>query len=192
MGSQGLTGAAGHLHAVTFYESPESLSRIVAQFLGDGLAQGQPALMIATPEHRAAIRSALGELHFDADAAQASGDLLMLDAANTLTGFMGDGMPNAELFNQIATNALTGLCRGRKNCTVRAYGEMVDVLWKQGHDAAAIRVEMMWNRLATTHDFALLCGYAMGNFYKDAGRSAIRHQHTHVVSDHGRFLPAMR
>jgi 4-alpha-glucanotransferase len=26
---------------------------------------------------------------------------------------------------------------------------------------------MLWNRLANTHDFSLLCGYAMGNFYKE-------------------------
>ena len=47
-----------------------------------------------------------------------------------------------------------------------AYGEMVDVLWKAGQDVAAIRLEMLWNKLAAMHDFALLCGYAMGNFYK--------------------------
>jgi hypothetical protein len=30
------------------------------------------------------------------------------------------------------------------------------------------QVEMLWNRLANIHDFSLLCGYSMGNFYKDA------------------------
>jgi len=187
-----VSASAGHFHAVKFYDSPASLSRIVAQFLGEGLSHGQPALIIATPEHRGAIVSALAELHFDAEAAQASGDLLVLDAAETLAAFMIDGMPDAERFQELASSALGTLCAGRQDCTVRAYGEMVDVLWKQGHDAAAIRLEMMWNKLANTHDFALLCGYAMGSFYKDAGRSAIHHQHTHVITDHGTFLPAIR
>ena len=69
---------------------------------------------------------------------------------------------------------------------------MVDVLWKQGQEAAAIRLEMLWNKLAMTHDFSLLCGYAMGNFYRDAGRAAIHHQHTHVLGDAGRLAPAAR
>lgn len=73
------------------------------------------------------------------------------------------------------------LCRGKKDRGIRAYGEMVDVLWKAGQEVAAIRVEMIWNELAATHDFALLCGYSMGSFYKDASLSQISQQHSHVV-----------
>ncbi|MGH8605920.1 MAG: hypothetical protein ACREX9_00365 [Gammaproteobacteria bacterium] len=59
-------------------------------------------------------------------------------------------------------------CRGRANCTVRIYGQMVDILWKDGQQEAAIRLEMLWNQLANAKAFSLMCGYAMGNFYKDA------------------------
>ena len=66
---------------------------------------------------------------------------------------------------------------------VRAYGEMVDVLWKQGREDAAIRLEILWNKLAHTYGFALLCGYSMGNFYKQAERfQEVCRQHTHVLS----------
>jgi hypothetical protein len=59
-------------------------------------------------------------------------------------------------------------CGGRPNCTVRIYGQMVDVLWKNGQQEAAIRLETLWNQLANTQAFSLLCGYAMGQFYTDA------------------------
>jgi hypothetical protein len=36
-----------------------------------------------------------------------------------------------------------------------------------------------------THAFALLCGYSMGNFYKDAAQKDICQHHTHIVSDFG-------
>jgi hypothetical protein len=62
---------------------------------------------------------------------------------------------------------------------------MVDVLWQAGQTAAAIRLEMLWNQLAQTHSFALLCGYSMGHFYKDVGQQEVRQQHTHLVSDSG-------
>jgi hypothetical protein len=63
--------------------------------------------------------------------------------------------------------------------------DAVDVLWQASRTAAAIRLEMLWNQLAQTHLFALLCGYSMGHFYKDVGQQEVRQQHTHLVSDSG-------
>ena len=182
------TNHAGHFHAVKFYENRESLSRIVAEFLGEGLITLQPALVVATPEHRASILNDLRARHFDVDGLQAAGDLLMLDAAESLASFMVDGMPDPDRFQASATDAIDRVCRDRKGCTIRAYGEMVDVLWKDGQRVAAVRLEMLWNKLAMTHDFSLLCGYAMGNFYKDASLAEICQQHSHVLSAHGEFV----
>ena len=50
---------------------------------------------------------------------------------------------------------------------------------------AAIRLEMLWNELANTHSFSLLCGYSMGHFYKDTGQHDICRQHTHQITDSG-------
>jgi hypothetical protein len=72
---------------------------------------------------------------------------------------------------------------GRPRTVVRAYGEMVDVLWQTGHPDAAIRLEMLWNKLALSRGFALLCGYSMGNFYKKAEQfQAVCDLHTHVMA----------
>ena len=65
---------------------------------------------------------------------------------------------------------------------------MVDLLWQDGQQQAAIQLEMLWNQLAAREDFALLCGYAMGTFYKTATLDAVRAQHTHIVADNGRAL----
>jgi hypothetical protein len=62
---------------------------------------------------------------------------------------------------------------------------MVDVLWKGGHTVAATRLEMLWNKLAATHDFSLVCGYSMGNFYKDAAIEEICSHHSHILSGTG-------
>ena len=182
--------AAGQFHAVRFYDTKESLCRIVAEFLGEGFVTGQPGLVIATPEHCAGIVAELRARHFDVDGMQTAGDLLLLDAEKTMSAFMVDGMPDAELFKAKATEAISQVSRGRTDCTIRAYGEMVDLLWKNGHSVAAVRLEMLWNKLAMTHDFSLLCGYAMGNFYKDASINEICQQHTHVVGAGGEVAPS--
>jgi signal transduction histidine kinase/ActR/RegA family two-component response regulator len=66
----------------------------------------------------------------------------------------------------------------------RAYGELVDVLWRRGDRDAALRIEELWNEMARTHHFALLCGYAMGPFCGTTGSvgyEAVCATHTHVV-----------
>jgi hypothetical protein len=66
---------------------------------------------------------------------------------------------------------------------------MVDLLWKDGLEAAAIRLETLWNELANTHDFKLLCGYSMGNFYKGAALEEIKGYHSHLTSESGEHAP---
>jgi hypothetical protein len=175
----------GHFHAVRFYDSEVSLCRVVAGFLREGLALGQPSLILATPEHSLGIIAELRAREVDVKQLQASSDLVVLDAAETMAAFMVDGKPDAEKFEAAATAAIERARRGRAGRTIRAYGEMVDVLWKEGHDVAAIQVEMLWNRLARNNEFSLLCGYAMGSFYKDASVVDVCRQHTHLVSADG-------
>lgn len=40
-----------------------------------------------------------------------------------------------------------------------------------------------------THPFSLLCGYAIGNFYKDAGMREICEQHSHVIPSDSKLPP---
>lgn len=176
---------SGHFHAVRFYESPEALSRIVADFLGEGLGAGLPGIVIATPEHTMNIQEQLRARGFDLERLKETGDLTLRDASEELARFMVDGMPNPELFRNAMIPVIESVSRRRPNCVVRAYGEMVDVLWKAGHTIAATRLEMLWNELAQTHDFSLLCGYAMGSFYKDVAVEAICAEHTHLIAASG-------
>jgi hypothetical protein len=111
----------------------------------------------ATPEHRVGTDAEFLARNINLDTVVTAGNIARLDAAEMLATFMVDGMPDADLFFSRTTREIGSLLTGRKDCTIRVYGEMVDVLWKNGQHAAAIRLEMFWNKLATTHDFALLC-----------------------------------
>ncbi len=50
---------------------------------------------------------------------------------------------------------------------VRAYGEMVALLWDDGLVNAAIQLEAMWNELGRAHSFSLFCGYPAGSVTRD-------------------------
>jgi hypothetical protein len=172
----------GH-HAVQFYGSDESLFTTVAAFLAEGLVLGQPALVIATRAHSAAIVDHLCNRLIDCERAVRDGDLMLLDAEATLDLFLVNNKPDPELFAANVGRLVEQAVNGRRGTMVRAYGEMVDVLWKQGRSEAAIALEILWNKLALKHDFALLCGYAMGSFYKQTRQlEEVIAQHSHVIA----------
>jgi hypothetical protein len=177
-----------HHHAVKFYGTDDSLFTTVAGFLAEGLIARQSAIIIATVSHRAAIVEHLCGRLIDCAAAIRRGDLLLLDAEDTLGLFMVNGMPDKELFEQSVGKIVQQTLTGRPGI-MRAYGEMVDVLWKQGQTDAAIALEILWNRLAHKHNFALLCGYAMGSFYKQSKHfDAVCSQHSHVIGDNSNVV----
>ena len=190
MGPTAARSSHAHHHAVQFYSTDQSLIRTVAAFLCEGLAAGQPALVIATPVHRVAIAEALMRSGCDPRQALRTGDLIVLDAEATLDLFMVDDAPDAALFEKNVGRLVEQALNGRDTVAVRAYGEMVDVLWKQGRAESAIQLEILWNKLALKYSFALLCGYAMGCFYKQPQRlDEVIAQHTTVIPHDTNIVP---
>ena len=172
-----------HHHAVQFYGDDDSLFTTVAGFLSQGFVDGHPAIVIATAPHRTAILKYLRARLIDVDKAQKVGSLIVLDAQATLDQFMVGETPDQNRFDQSVGKLIERVLQGRDGVLIRAYGEMVDVLWKQGRPDAAIRLEVLWNKLAQRYGFALLCGYSIGNFYKETkGFEAICREHTHIVA----------
>jgi KaiC/GvpD/RAD55 family RecA-like ATPase len=182
-----------HQHAVQFYGDEGALFTTVAGFLSEGLVAGQPAVLIATESHTTAILEHLSARFIDVERAKHIGDLIVLDADNTLATFMKDDEPDSTCFKHHVGDVIAQALGGRVRTPVRAYGEMVDVLWKQDKPEAAIKLEILWNELATTHLFSLLCGYSMGNFYKQTQQfEAVCAQHTHVFKAEETVVPFER
>jgi PAS domain S-box-containing protein len=176
--------AHAHHHAVQFYDDETFLSNVVCEFLGRGLTSGQPAVVIGTPAHRTAFENGLAANGFDSARAHNDGRLLMLDARQTLSKFMDGVLPDARRFRAVIGSVIEKALADRPDGSVWAYGEMVDLLWKDGNVEGAVRLEELWNELATTYAFSLLCAYSMSNFCRasDADRFAtICAQHTQVT-----------
>src|SRR5689334_22034725 len=91
------TGSSGS-HAVQFYESDSYLTATVASFLAAGLAEGRPAIVVATEQHRREIGSELRKRGFDLAYLQREHQLVMADARGTLERFMVGGAPDDAHF----------------------------------------------------------------------------------------------
>ena len=67
----------------------------------------------------------------------------MLDAEDALATFMIEDYPDPVCFKRAIGDVITQALGGRTRTTLRAYGEMVDVLWKRGKEDAAIKLEIL-------------------------------------------------
>ncbi len=180
-------GVRAHYHIVQFYEDHDFLCRAVADFLADGLKARGPIIVFASEANREALRERLSQHGIDVQRACASGQAVLLDARETLDRFMGDDLPDASLFRQHVGSVV----EQRSNASrlrVRVYGEMVDLLSKDGHRDAAIRFEELWNDFARAHRLSRLCAYAIDHFRTGADSAAFQRLcelHTRVVPTEG-------
>jgi hypothetical protein len=165
-------------HGVHFYRTSAELSEAVVDFLGRGVAAREPVLIIATASHRRRFTTSLLKQQRTIEDSIGGGSVTLLDAETTLQRFMVNGLPDASRFRAAMAPVLHRAAKRRRNQTIRAYGEMVDVLWQQGRFDAAVQLELLWNELATTHRFSLLCGYAGGHCGTTTSREMLRSLHT--------------
>ncbi|MDQ3962474.1 MAG: MEDS domain-containing protein [Actinomycetota bacterium] len=163
--SQLLRPIGSTTHELQLYETDEYLVSSVTDFIEDGLAAGEAGVVIATTQHAIAVEDNLRRRGLDVDSPKADGRYVTLDAAETLSSILVDGAPNPDRFDEVVG---TTLARAASTGTgVRAFGELVALLWANDDIAGALRLEELWNDLATRQPFKLLCGYPLRAFDKD-------------------------
>ncbi|MEA2718935.1 MAG: hypothetical protein QOJ39_799 [Candidatus Eremiobacteraeota bacterium] len=172
-------------HLVLMYGCDSSaLTRGVAAYLADGLRRGEAEVVIATRSHADAFVAELERLHADPHAALRDGRLAVFDAHETLARFMVDGQPDWILFEQ-CIGAILASARATGTGGLRAYGEMVGVLWEAGRFTAAIRLEGFWNTLLAMHrGVKLFCAYPVdvcSDAFTSADLGAVMCAHTHLL-----------
>jgi hypothetical protein len=172
-------------HIAQFYQNEEELLDTLTAFVGKGVKSGESTIVIATQEHLRALRRQL--LEFDADMTRAllEDRYIAIDANVALTSFMVNDLPDETLFAEFARNLLRrASVQSRK---VRAFGEMVALLWARGNHEATVRLEQLWERFSQTHEISILCSYPLSAFPAEgaadssAAVSQIRAAHTRVI-----------
>jgi hypothetical protein len=171
-------------HLVQIYEHSSALLDSLDGFVGDGLQAGDSTIVIATANHRDALEARLQARGIDVGAARSKDQYIPLDAAGTLSTFMVGRWPDDDLFNEAVTDLLARARRGGRR--VRAFGEMVAVLWARGDQAATVRLEHLWQRLCEAEGFSLFCAYPKVGFTQDASDSIseLCAEHSRVIAGH--------
>jgi hypothetical protein len=149
-------------HFVQIYETDDTFLDTLSGFVGGGLKTGDAAIVIATPEHRDALDSRLVLMGIDVASAKSNNLFVSLDAQETLDQFMREGWPDEQKFADVVRGILCSA--GAESRKVRAFGEMVALLWAQGFCAATVRLEHLWQQLCQRESFALFCAYPKSGF----------------------------
>ena len=176
MGSRGFDAFWAELgpcsHVVEIYEDEGSFLANLTEFVAGGLTTGEAAVIIATPQHRDGLRSRLAAMGFDVDAAAQSDQLILLDAEETIARFMMNDWPQDFLFHKVIGEVLgRAVGPGRK---VRAFGEMVALMWAKGLCGPTVKLEHLWTDLCRKLDFSLFCAYPKIGFTVDPATDMAR------------------
>jgi hypothetical protein len=171
-------------HLVQLYGKDDRLlARNIGRFMAEGLRRGDGLLAIASPEHSGSLARQLRQ-EPGYSKAVLEGRLVFLDAQATLDRLMVAGQPDRELFDSVIGDALAGVQARAGHTGIRAYGEMVGILWRAGQRAAADRLEEYWNSLLRSSNIRLFCAYPIdvfGEEFQVEHVDALLCAHTHMV-----------
>ncbi|HMK03424.1 MAG TPA: MEDS domain-containing protein [Ferruginibacter sp.] len=152
-------------HVVQIYENDKTFLDSLEGFIGSGLLAEDSVIIIATAEHIRNMHTRLKSQGFDIDFLIAQDQYIALDASETLSKFMVNNWPDEKLFFQLITAILKRAQQGNRK--VRAFGEMVAILWQQGLNGATVQLENLWNELHKKDQFSLFCAYPKVGFTQD-------------------------
>ena len=159
-----LDGTASAGHAVLVYRDAGELAAAVAAFASAGLDAGEPTLVVTTQAHWARIEEALAVLGWDEARARRSDLLLYVDAEATLADLLENGRPTTPGFEPAIAALLDRLDGRSRRRRLRVFGEMVDLLTRQGAAEEARALEELWNELAEQRRMLVLCSYQLDVF----------------------------
>lgn len=171
-------------HLVQFYDTDAFLVDFLSEFTGTGLREGDVSIIIATKAHRDSLEERLQANGLDLAAARVSGAYISLDASETLSKIMVDGLVAPGRFAEVVGGLIIHAALTKRR--VRVFGEMVTLLCEDGNYADAIRLEELWSELGNSHEFSLCCAYPMHGFARQEHSTLFAEictRHTRVIPD---------
>jgi hypothetical protein len=168
-------------HVVQIYESDEAFLELLSAFICGGVEANNAVVVIATAAHLRALDAKLAERGYDVPEIISKGQYIPVDAEIMLSSFMVYDWPDENLFNQTVDNVIRNAKKNGRQ--VRAFGEMVALLWAKGQVGATVRLEHLWNKFCQTQAFCLFCAYPKSGFTQDASESLM-----HICGAHSKMV----
>jgi hypothetical protein len=170
-------------HWLQIYPDDDIFFESLGAFVMGGLVADETVVVIAIPGHRAGLLDRLAARGVDVSGLCASKQLVILDADEMLGRFMVNGWPDESLFRS-AIGAVLDQARAGSHRRIRAFGEMVAILWARNDCGATVRLEHLWHVLCQLENLALFCAYPRSGFTHDRIDSL-----NEICAAHSRIIP---
>jgi hypothetical protein len=168
-------------HVVQIYENDDVFLDLLNGFVSGGVNAGDCVIVIATVAHLKELDARLENLGFNISDLIAKNLYLPVDAEQMLSEFMVNDWPDETLFMSTVSDLIVKA--KMDNRQVRAFGEMVAILWAKGQVGATVRLEHLWNKFCETQAFCLFCAYPQSGFTQDASESVM-----HICGAHSKMI----
>jgi hypothetical protein len=166
-------------HLIQLYENESAFLNSLEGFTGSGFLAKDSVIVIATDSHLTQLNTRLIKQGFDVNRLIARNLYLPLDAEETLQNFMVNGKPDEKKFTHLI-NGIVSRVR-RPGNRVRAFGEMVALLWNNNNREATRELEDLWNKFCAKEKFCLFCAYPKTGLV-NASMHQICCSHTKIIS----------
>ena len=182
--------AGDRSHSVQFYSDDAVLVELLSRFVGTALVMGDAAVVLATKRHRDAVSMRLQRRGLDTRVARQQGRYVVADAPQLLDSIATKGRVSRVTFNRVVGRLLDRASRaaGGTRYRVAVFGELVALAWASGQHDAAMRIEELWNELASARRFSLCCAYPMAGFSANAHAPSF----LKICAHHSHVFPAPR
>lgn len=168
-------------HVVQIYENDEVFLDLLNGFVSGGISSGDSVVVIATAAHLKHLTQRLANVGLNVSDLVSTNQYIPLEAEDTLSRFMVNDWPDETLFNLLVSDIIAKAKTGDRQ--VRAFGEMVAILWAKGQVGATVRLEHLWNKFCENEAFCLFCAYPKSGFTQDASESVM-----HICGAHSKMI----
>lgn len=168
-------------HVVQIYDNDKVFLDLLAGYASGGVQAGDCVIAIATATHIKSLKARLDNMGYSIPHLVSKGQLILLEAEEALSKFMVNDWPDEKLFMNFVNGVLSKAKQDKRN--VRAFGEMVAILWEKGNSGATVRLEHLWNKFCETEAFCLFCAYPRSGFTQNASDSLM-----HICSTHSKMI----
>jgi hypothetical protein len=168
-------------HVLQIYEDDKSFLDLLESYIVGGLKADECVILIATRQHLNAINDRVKNKGFNLSALTLNECYVPLVAEEMLSKFMINNWPDEDLFTHELKQLISKPIQ--RNQKIRAFGEMVSILWSQGQGSATIHLEHLWNRFCSEHSLTLFCAYPKSGFTNSTTESLNR-----ICGAHARII----
>ena len=167
-------------HILQVYKDDTGLINNLFEFVDDGFKSNDAVLIISTPTHRELLDEKLRQAGHNVFSLRLRDQYICLDASEMLSEFMIHGSPDPLLFKYTITDLIKRAKRSQRE--VRAFGEMVAIIWDAGNQDAAIELEGLWSSYIAMEPFTLFCAYPASAAADDELFQHVHDAHHHCIA----------